>query len=30
LVYSFLSMLVLVAGGILLFNKMGDKLMDVA
>jgi lipopolysaccharide transport system permease protein len=29
-VYSVLSMLILVAGGILLFNKMGDKLMDVA
>ena len=29
-VYSFICMLVLVAGGVLLFNKMGDKLMDVA
>jgi lipopolysaccharide transport system permease protein len=30
LVYSMISMIVLVAGGVLLFNKMGDKLMDVA
>ena len=28
--YSCLVMIFLVAGGILLFNKMGDKLMDVA
>lgn len=29
-IYSFIAMLVLVVGGILLFNKMGDKLIDVA
>lgn len=28
--YSALAMVLLVIGGILLFNKMGDKLMDVA
>lgn len=28
--YSIICMIVLLGGGILLFNKMGDKLMDVA
>ena len=28
-VYSFIFMLGLVSAGVLLFNKMGDKLMDV-
>ncbi|CAN5622636.1 ABC transporter permease [soil metagenome] len=28
--YSFVCMIALVGGGIMLFNKMGDKLMDVA
>ena len=30
LLYSLLCMILLVGGGIMLFNKMGDKLMDVA
>ena len=30
LLYSLAAMILLVLGGVLLFNKMGDKLMDVA